>query len=68
MLLLNGLKRDAQCTGQTFNRLSFEEVEKVFQYKIERLQPDTIDLDYLDEKLRENTGFLKENEITIIFD
>jgi len=36
--------------------------------RIQRLQPNTLDLDYLDEKLRKNTGFLKENEILVIFD
>ena len=36
--------------------------------KIKRLQPNTLDLDYLEEKLRENTGFSKENEIVVVFD
>ena len=36
--------------------------------KIKRLQPNTLDLDYLEEKLRKNTGFSKKNEIVIIFD
>ena len=36
--------------------------------RIERLQPNTLDIDYLEEKLRENTGFLKENEILVVFD
>ena len=35
---------------------------------ISRLQPNTIDLDYLDEQLRYNTGFVLENEIIIVFD
>ena len=36
--------------------------------KIKRLQPNTLDTDYLEEKLRKNTGFSKNNEIVIIFD
>ena len=36
--------------------------------RIERLQPNTLDVDYLEEKLRKNTGFLKENEILVVFD
>ncbi|MBI04776.1 MAG: hypothetical protein CMI96_03055 [Pelagibacteraceae bacterium] len=36
--------------------------------RIKRLQPNTIDLDYLDEKLRKNNGFLKDNEIVVIID
>ena len=33
-----------------------------------RLKPNTIDLDYLDEQLRNKTGFVLENEIIIIID
>ena len=36
--------------------------------KIKRLQPSTLDLDYLEEKLRKNTGFSKDNEIIVVFD
>ena len=36
--------------------------------KIKRLQPNTLDLDYLEEKLRKNTGFSKSNEIVVVFD
>ena len=36
--------------------------------KIKRLQPNTLDLDYLEEKLRKNTGFSKKNEIVVVFD
>ena len=34
--------------------------------KIKRLQPNTIDLDYLDETFRKVTGFTSENETVII--
>ena len=33
--------------------------------KINRLQLNTIDLDYLDEQIRSKTGFIGENEIAI---
>ena len=36
--------------------------------KIKRLQPNTLDLDYLEEKLRKNTGFSRNNEIVVVFD
>mgnify|MGYP003712125901 CR=1 FL=1 len=36
--------------------------------KISRLSPNTLDLDYLDEKIRLNTGKISENELVIIFD
>ena len=37
-----------------------------FVDKINKLQPNTIDLDYLDELLREKTGFIDKNEIVIL--
>ena len=36
--------------------------------RIERLQTNTIDLDFLDEKIRQNTGYVSESEVLIIFD
>ena len=36
--------------------------------KIQRLQTNTIDLDYLDEIIREKTGFIKNDELLIKFD
>jgi len=36
--------------------------------RINRLQTNTIDLDFLDEKIREKTGFIGEKEILIDFD
>ncbi len=36
--------------------------------RIERLQPNTIDLDFLDEKVREKLGFVRSNEVIIVFD
>ena len=34
--------------------------------KISRLSPNTLDLEYLDEQLRLNTGRISENELIII--
>ena len=36
--------------------------------RTKRLQPNTLNLDYLEEKLRQNTGFSKKNEIIVVFD
>ena len=36
--------------------------------RIKRLQPNTIDLDYLEEKIRKNTGFSRDKEIIVVFD
>ena len=36
--------------------------------KISRLQTNTIDLDFLDEKIREKTGYIEDNEFMITFD
>ena len=38
----------------------------LFVDRISRLQPNTIDLDYLEEQLRLKTGYIEENEILII--
>ena len=35
---------------------------------INRLKINTVDLDFLDEKIREKTGYLDNNELLILFD
>ena len=47
---------------------NLNEQNNFFINRIKRLQPNTLDLDYLDEKLRKNTGLIKNNEIVIVFD
>ena len=37
----------------------------LFVDRIARLQPNTIDLDYLEEQLRLKTGYIAENELLI---
>ena len=36
--------------------------------RIKRLDPNTLDLDYLDEKIREKTGYLSDDELMITFE
>jgi cell division protein FtsB len=36
--------------------------------RIKRLQTNTIDLDFLDEQIRQKTGYVSENEVLIIFE
>ena len=52
--------------SEQFNNL--KEHNNLLIDKIKRLQPNTLDLDYLEEKWRKNTGFSKENEIVVVFD
>ena len=47
---------------------NLDEQNNFFIDRIKRLQPNTLDLDYLEEKLRKNTGFSKDNEIIVVFD
>ena len=39
-----------------------------FSNKIKRLQPNTVDLDFLDEQVRKKLGLIDKNEIVIILD
>ena len=39
-----------------------------FEDKISRLSPNTLDLDYLDEQIRINTGKISENELVVKLD
>ena len=64
-------------TYYKLNNLNFKHSQKLANLnkenellvdRIKRLQPNSIDLDFLDEQLRKNTGFSKNNEIIIIFD
>ena len=40
---------------------------KIIVDRITRLKPNTIDLDYLDEKIKDQTGYLNSNELLIVF-
>ena len=39
-----------------------------FVDRVQRLQINTIDLDYLDEQIRLNTGYISENELAIFIE
>ena len=43
-------------------------MENDLEDKISRLSPNTLDLEYLDEQLRLNTGSFYENELVINLD
>jgi len=50
----------------TLNKLKAQ--NNIYINRIKRLQPNTIDLDYLDEQIRSKTGFLDKDELVITFD
>ncbi|MDC6448275.1 septum formation initiator family protein [Alphaproteobacteria bacterium] len=54
--------------NQEFNHILTDiQVEnKYYDNRIKRLQPNTIDLDFLDEKVRKKLGFIDKNEMVII--
>tara|TARA_X000000368_G_C22774462_1_gene598662 strand:- start:274 stop:588 length:315 start_codon:yes stop_codon:yes gene_type:complete len=45
-----------------------EEKNNSLTDKITRLNPNSLDLDYLDERVRDKTGYLENDEILIKFD
>ena len=47
---------------------NLKEDNEFYLDRIKRLQPNTIDLDYLDEKFRNVTGFSDENQTVIIME
>ena len=48
--------------------MSLKKENDFYLDRIKRLQPNTIDLDYLDETFRKVTGFTSENETVIIIE
>ena len=55
---------------QKFNNeyLSLKEQNSYYLDRTKRLQPNTIDLDYLDETFRNITGYSAENEAVIVME
>ena len=52
-------------------KISLAELNKknnYFKNKVHRLNPNTLDLDFLDEKIREKTGYTEKNELIVKFD
>ena len=48
--------------------LALQEKNSLLTDRIKRLQTNTIDLDFLDEQIRQKTGYVSENEVLIIFE
>ena len=48
--------------------ISLKEENELYLDRIKRLQPNTIDLDYLDEIFRQLTGYSSQNETVIIME
>ena len=51
---------------QTIANLTIQ--NEYFNDRIKRLQPNTVDLDFLDEQVRKKLGLIDKNEIVIILD
>ena len=47
--------------------ISLNKKNKYLEDRIKRLKTNSLDLDFLDEKIREKTGYIYEDEIVIIF-
>ena len=60
------LTKQAQEFNSTLANLKDE--NNYYLDRTKRLKPNTIDLDYLDEKARKKIGFIDKNEIVIILD
>jgi len=60
------LKKQHISYYNSFNDLLTE--NSYYLDRIKRLQPNTVDLDFLDQKFRENSGFAKSNELVVIID
>ena len=45
--------------------ISLDNKNKNIEDKISRLSPNTLDLEYLDEQIRKNTGKISDNEMII---
>ena len=56
--------------AKEFNQIlaKIEAENKYYIDRTKRLKPNTLDLDYLDEKARKNLGLIDKNEIVIILD
>ena len=47
--------------------ISLNKKNKYLEGRIKRLKTNSLDLDFLDEKIREKTGYIYEDEVVIIF-
>ena len=60
------LTKQNQGYTQTLANLTIE--NEYYNDRIKRLQPNTVDLDFLDEQVRKKLGLIDKNEIVIILD
>ena len=60
------LTKQNQEYSQTLAKLKIE--NQYYNDRINRLQPNTLDLDFLDEQVRKKLGLIDKNEIVIILD
>jgi len=56
--------------NQEYNEILYnlKSENEYFSDNIKRLQPDSIDLDFLDEQVRNKLGFIDKNEVIIVLD
>ena len=60
------LSKQNQEYNETLAQLTSE--NKFLSNRIKKLQPNTVDLDFLDEQVRKKLGLIDKNEIVIILD
>ena len=60
------LSKQNQEYNETLANLTFE--NQYLTNRIKKLQPNTVDLDFLDEQVRKKLGLIDKNEIIIILD
>ena len=60
------LSKQNQEYNETLAQLTSE--NQYMSNRIKKLQPNTVDLDFLDEQIRKKLGFIDKNEIVIILD
>ena len=60
------LSKQNQEYNETLVQLTLE--NQYLSNRIKKLQPNTVDLDFLDEQVRKKLGFIDKNEIVIILD
>ena len=58
------LSKQNQEYNETLAQLTSE--NQYMSNRIKKLQPNTVDLDFLDEQVRKKLGFIDKNEIVII--
>ena len=60
------LSKQNQVYNERLSQLTSE--NQYLSNRIKKLQPNTLDLDFLDEQVRKKLGFIDKNEIVIILE